>query len=314
MMRTFLHLNTSTGGSTGIGHAEGNEFFSAQALAAVSQAAERAGFYGVYVTEHPFPSDARLKAGVGHHSLDPLVPLSIAAAATSRLRLCTYIYVLPYHNPFVAARAMASLDVVSGGRLVMGVGVGWMEEEFEALGANFAERNELTDEAIRAMKAAWTQENVKMEGRHFRARGNTMLPQPVQKPHPPIYVGGNSRIAARRAGELGEGFMPFLNPSKFAKIRHTAAMESVDQLGKIVSYAQSVAKAAGRPPLDIGGVLASLGPWGQPGFDVKKVVAEAQELKEIGVNVIYLGVGGDTYKQQADNVERLGQEVLAHLP
>src|SRR5581483_7070602 len=161
-MKTFLHLNTSTGGSTGIDHAQGMEFFGAAALAAVSQAAERAGFYGVYVTEHPFPAEERLRAGVGHHSLDPLVPLSVAAAVTTRLRLCTYIYVLPYHNPFVAARAMASLDVVSGGRLVMGVGVGWMEEEFEALGVNFAERNELTDEAIGAMKAAWTQENVKL--------------------------------------------------------------------------------------------------------------------------------------------------------
>jgi probable F420-dependent oxidoreductase len=314
MMKTFLHLNTSTGGSTGIEHAQGNEFFSATALAAVSQAAERAGFYGVYVTEHPFPSDARLKAGVGHHSLDPLVPLSVAAAATSKLRLCTYIYVLPYHNPFIAARAMASLDVVSGGRLVMGVGVGWMEEEFEALGVNFAERNELTDEAIVAIKAAWTQENVRMEGRHFRAPGNTMLPQPVQKPHPPIYVGGNSRIAARRAGQMGDGFMPFLNPAKFAKTRHTAAIESLQQMGKVVSYAQSVAKGAGRPPLDIGGVLTELGPWGRPGFDVKKVIDEAQQLKALGVNVIYLGVGGATYQQQAENVARLGQEILPHLP
>jgi len=136
----------------------------------------------------------------------------------------------------------------------------------------------------------------------------------VQKPHPPIYVGGNSRIAARRAGELGEGFMPFLNPSRFSKIRHTAAIETLDQFAKIVKYAQSIAKAAGRPPLDIGGMLTSLGPWGQPDFDVKKVIAEAQQLKEMGVNVIYLGVGGNTYQEQAQQAERLGQEVLAHLP
>ena len=216
-MKTFVHLNTSTGGSTGIEHAQGNEFFSAEALSAVAQAAERAGFYGVYVTEHPFPSDARLKAGVGHHSLDPLVPLSVAAAATRRLRLCTHILVLPYRNPFLTARGIASLDVVSGGRVVMGVGTGWMEEEFEALGVNFAERNQLTDEALGAIKLAWTQDDVKLQGAHFRAPGNTMLPKPVQKPHPPIYVGGNSRLAARRAGELGDGFMPFLNPARFAK-------------------------------------------------------------------------------------------------
>jgi probable F420-dependent oxidoreductase len=313
-MKTFLHLNTSTGGSTGIEHAHGNEFFSAQALSAVAQAAEKAGFYGVYVTEHPFPSDARLKAGVGHHSLDPLVPLSVAAAATSRIALCTYIMVLPYRNPFLAARAVASLDVVSGGRAVVGVGTGWMEEEFEALGVNFAERNELTDEAIRAMKMAWTQEDVKMQGAHFRAPGNTMLPHPVRKPHPPIYVGGNSRLAAKRAGELGDGFMPFLNPARFAKIRHTAAIESLEQLRRIVNYAQSVAKAAGRPALDIGGTLMELGPWGQPGFDVRKVVAEANALKEFGVNVIFMGAGGRTFKEQAEQVVRMGQEILPHLP
>ena len=313
-MKTFLHLNTSTGGSTGIEHAHGNEFFSAQALSAVAQAAEKAGFYGVYVTEHPFPSDARLKAGVGHHSLDPLVPLSVAAAATSRIALCTYIMVLPYRNPFLAARAVASLDVVSGGRAVVGVGTGWMEEEFEALGVNFAERNELTDEAIRAMKMAWTQEDVKMQGAHFRAPGNTMLPHPVRKPHPPIYVGGNSRLAAKRAGELGDGFMPFLNPARFAKIRHTAAIESLEQLRRIVNYAQSVAKAAGRPALDIGGTLMELGPWGQPGFDVRKVVAEANALKEFGVNVIFMGAGGRTYQEQAEQVARMGQEILPHLP
>ncbi len=313
-MKTFIHLNTSTGGSTGIEHAHGNEFFSAPALSAVAQAAERAGFYGVYVTEHPFPSDARLKAGVGHHSLDPLVPLSVAAAATTRLRLCTHILVLPYRNPFLTARGIASLDVVSAGRVVMGVGTGWMEEEFEALGVNFAERNQLTDEALGAIKLAWTQDDVKLQGVHFRAPGNTMLPKPVQKPHPPIYVGGNSRLAARRAGELGDGFMPFLNPARFAKIRHTAAIETFEQFGKIVGYAQSVAKSAGRPPLDIGGTLMTLGPWGQPGFDVRKVAAEASQLKELGVNVVFLGAGGSTYKEQAEQIERMGQEILPHLP
>jgi probable F420-dependent oxidoreductase len=242
------------------------------------------------------------------------VPLSVAAAATRRLRLCTHILVLPYRNPFLTARGIASLDVVSGGRVVMGVGTGWMEEEFEALGVDFAERNRLTDEAIGAIKLAWTQDDVKLQGAHFRAPGNTMLPKPVQKPHPPIYVGGNSRLAARRAGELGDGFMPFLNPARFASIRHTAAIETSDQLRKIVGYAQSVAKNAGRPALDIGGMLTSLGPWGQPGFDVHKVTAEANELKEFGVNVVFLGAGGSTYKQQAEQIERMGQEILPHLP
>ncbi len=155
---------------------------------------------------------------------------------------------------------------------------------------------------------------MKLQGAHFRAPGNTMLPKPVQKPHPPIYVGGNSRLAAKRAGELGDGFVPFLNPARFASIRHTAAIETFEQLRKIVGYAQSVAKSAGRPPLDIGGMLTTLGPWGQPGFDVRKVAAEANELKEFGVNVVFVGAGGLTYKEQAEQIERMGQEILPHLP
>jgi probable F420-dependent oxidoreductase len=314
MMKTFVHLNTSTGGSTGIGHTSGHEFFSAPALAAVAQAAESAGFYGVYVTEHPFPSDAMLQRGVGHHSLDPLVPLSVAATATSRLRLCTYIAVLPYRNPFLNARAIASLDVVSGGRAVMGIGTGWMEEEFAALGVDFDERNELTDEAIRAMKAAWTQDVVRMEGLHFRAAGNSMLPHPIQKPHPPILVGGNSRLAARRAGEMAEGFCPFINPARFSKIRHTAAIETREQLVKIVNYAQSVAKEAGRAPLEIGASPMGWDAWGSPDFDIKKLVDDAHELKAIGVTMLFVGVGGATYKEQSQHLARIGQEILPHLP
>jgi hypothetical protein len=108
--------------------------------------------------------------------------------------------------------------------------------------------------------------------------------------------------------------MPFPNPTRFAKIRHTAAIETREQLGGIIKYAQSIAKASGRPPLDIGGTLMELGGWGQPGFDVRKVIDEANALKELGVNVTFMGAGGATYKEQAEQVDRLGQEILARLP
>jgi len=123
-MKVYVRLSTSTGGSTEVEHERGNAFFAAEALAMVSRAAENAGFYGVYVTDHPFPADSALKMGIGHHSLEPLVPLAVAAAATKRLRVCTHVYILPYRNPFMIARGMASLDVVSGGRLILGVGPG----------------------------------------------------------------------------------------------------------------------------------------------------------------------------------------------
>src|SRR5256884_3273244 len=148
----------------------------------IAAASEAAGFDAVFVTEHPFPGDAWLAHG-GHHALDPLVALSFAAAATTRLRLQTNLYIAAYRNPFLSAKAVATLDVLSGGRVILGVGAGYLEPEFAALGVDFEERHELTDEALHAMEAARAGESVALDGRHFTATGNTMLPRPVQSPH-----------------------------------------------------------------------------------------------------------------------------------
>ncbi|MCH8283798.1 MAG: LLM class flavin-dependent oxidoreductase, partial [Chloroflexi bacterium] len=125
----------------------GEEFVSAAGVMEVSRAAEAAGFDAVTVTDHPFPEDEWMRSG-GHNALDPFVALSFAAAATTRLRLLTSIYVLPYRNPFLAAKSVASLDALSGGRVIFGIAAGYLEPEFEALGVSFDKRNELTDEAI----------------------------------------------------------------------------------------------------------------------------------------------------------------------
>ena len=187
---------------------EGAEFVSAEAIADVAQAAERAGFHAAYVTEHPFPDDRWMRAG-GHHALDPFVALSFAASATTSLRVMTNILVLPYRNPFLTAKAAASLDVLSGGRVILGVAAGYLKGEFAALGVDFSERNDLSDEAIVAITRAWSEEGIEMSGQHFSVRGNTMLPRPLQQPRPPIWVGGNARRAIRRAVELGDGWIPF---------------------------------------------------------------------------------------------------------
>ena len=127
----------------------GPEFTSSEAIAALAGAAEAAGFDACYVSEHPFPPDDWLASG-GHHALDPFVALAVAAAATTRLRLHTNILVLPYRNPFLTAKAVASLDIVSGGRSIVGVAAGYLEAEYRALGADFAGRNDATDQALEA--------------------------------------------------------------------------------------------------------------------------------------------------------------------
>ena len=125
-----------------------DEFLTLEAVTEVGKAVEKAGFDAGLVTDHPCPTGRWLDTG-GHHALDPLVALSFAAAATTRLRLLTHVYVLAYRNPFLTAKGTLTLDVLSGGRLILGVAAGYLRPEFGALGVDFDERNELVDEALR---------------------------------------------------------------------------------------------------------------------------------------------------------------------
>jgi probable F420-dependent oxidoreductase len=139
--------------------------------------------------------------------LDMFDALSYLAAATEKVRLGTSVLIVPYRNPFDVARRIATLDVLSGGRMILGVGVGWMEEEFQLLGIPFNERAPRTREYIAVMKALWTQENPRFDGRFIKLdRDVNMLPPPLQKPHPPIWVGGESMPALRRVVEFGNGW------------------------------------------------------------------------------------------------------------
>ncbi len=227
------------------------EFGTAQAIMEIAKATEAAGFDASFVTEHPFPTDKWLGSG-GHHALDPFVSLSLAASATTTLRLHTNILVLAYRNPFLTAKAISSLDVVSGGRVIMGVGAGYLEGEFAALGASFADRNDRADDALEAMKAAWSGESVKLSRVGFEAAGNTMRPSPVQRPHPPIWVGGNSPRAIRRAVDFGDGWSPFPLPAGGAGRTRTAAIESVSDLAEGIGRMHEYADKQGRKaPLDV---------------------------------------------------------------
>jgi probable F420-dependent oxidoreductase len=141
--------------------------------------------------------------------LDPAVALSHIAAHTERLRLGTGIIILPQRNPLVLAKELASLDVVSKGRLIFGLGAGYLEPEFRALGAPFEDRGAVTDESIEVLKALWTMDKPAYKGRFFSFSGIDAYPRPVQKPHPPIVIGGMSRSGARRAARYGDGWYGF---------------------------------------------------------------------------------------------------------
>lgn len=291
----------------------GTELVSAAAIATQARVAEAAGFDAVFVTDHPFPGEDWLQHG-GHHALDPLIALSFAAAATSRIRLHTNLYIAAYRNPFVSAKAVATLDALSDGRVILGIGAGYLEPEFAALGVDFAQRNDLTDEAITAMKAAWTGEPVRLSGRTFDAPGNRMLPRPVQQPHPPIWIGGNSRRAIRRAVELADGWAPMPNPARSAQRRHSPALETLDDLRTSLVYAQAHACEVGRSaPLEVVFMPLGLDMLSAGGFDGPAVVDHLAVMEDAGVTYACVSLTGETLGQFVAETERFGTEVIGKL-
>jgi probable F420-dependent oxidoreductase len=183
------------------------------AMISIARAAEACGIESVWTGEHVVLPDPRVAPSPSDPQtplLDPAVALSHIAAHTTKLRLGTGVIILPQRNPLVLAKELASVDVVSKGRLIFGLGAGYLEPEFKALGAPFEDRGAVTDEAIEAIKALWTMEKPAYKGRFFSFEGIDAQPRPVQKPHPPIVVGGMSRSGARRAARYGNGWYGFL--------------------------------------------------------------------------------------------------------
>ena len=183
------------------------------------QAAEAAGFESAWTVEHtviprgyqsayPYTTDGRLPGGEGDFLLpDPLIWMAYVAAATTRIKLATGILILPQHNPVIVAKQVATLDHMSNGRILLGIGVGWLKEEFDAIGAAFENRGRRTDEYIAAMRELWSADAPNFAGRYVSFKDAFMRPKPVNRAVP-IIIGGHTEAAARRAGRLGDGFFP----------------------------------------------------------------------------------------------------------
>lgn len=228
-----------------------DEFVTGPAIGEMAAAAEAAGFDAVYVTDHP-AADVQWLEGGGHHALEPFVGLAFAAATTTTVKLQTHVYVAAYRNPFLAAKGVATLDALSGGRVLLGVAAGYLRPEFGALGVDFDERNDLLDECIEVMRKVWTEDAVAYDGRHFKARAVTMRPRPVSTPTVPIWIGGNSGRAMRRAVELGDGWVPFPNPVAAARATKTPSITSLDELAVRLDAMREHAKQVERSePIDV---------------------------------------------------------------
>jgi probable F420-dependent oxidoreductase len=198
----------------------------------VAQAAETAGFESIWTGEHvvlPDPMLPSFPLAPDTPLLDTTVALTWIAAHTKRIRIASGIIVLPLRNPVLLAKELASIDVISGGRLIIGVGAGWLEPEFRALGIPMEKRGERMDDALRAMRALWTQDHPEHDGPSASFRGISSYPRPIQRPMPPIVIGGMGAAALRRAVTIGNGWYGFGLSIEQTKLHIEGLKRAADQ-------------------------------------------------------------------------------------
>jgi probable F420-dependent oxidoreductase len=190
------------------------------AIRTLAQRAEALGFDSVWLADHivipqkvssayPYAANGASPFDAAHPFFEPLSVLNFLASCTQRVRLGTSVLIIPYREPLHTAKILATLDVLSGGRLIVGAGTGWMEEEFLALGLDtYARRGTVTNEYLQLFKELWTKDKPEFHGRYAHVSGVGFQPKPAQKPHPPIWIGGHSEAALKRVALLGDGWMP----------------------------------------------------------------------------------------------------------
>lgn len=287
-----------------------------------AQNAEALGFYCITVADHvivpknisvPYPYTVDGKyPGTGYH-LEALMTMGFLAGATHRIRFITSVMIAPYRNPIITAKMLASLDVLSQGRVIVGLGVGWMKEEFENLQApSFADRGKVTDEYIQAFRELWTKDNPSFNGKYCNFSDVIFLPKPVQQPAIPIWIGGHSRQAIRRAARLGDGWHPIGGVP-------TIPLEPED-MNRDLTLLAEFAKAAGRDPKKIRVALkGSL-------FDKEKkiegrrrrfmgsaeeIASDIRAYRDVGVDTMIFDVRRQTIAETLERMEWMAKEVIA---
>ena len=281
----------------GVIFANSGRFSSPELFAELARDAEQCGFESIWTVEHvvipqphaPYPGskDGQMPGGDQVPIPDPLIPLAYAAAITTKLKLSTGVIILPQRHPLYLAKQLATLDVLSKGRMMVGIGSGWMPEEFAAVDVDYHARGARTDESIQAMRALWSANAATFHGKHFHFHDVKSFPKPLQSGGIPIHVGGYSQAAARRAGRFGDGFFPTVTePAKLAPL-----FESVRQ----------EAKKAGRSPDAI-----EFSTMGAPKPDSLKALAD------IGVSRVVFGPPSSEPTKLKAGLENIAN-VISHI-
>jgi probable F420-dependent oxidoreductase len=294
-----------------VGDITPGQYQSMAAIGEMTKALEAAGAYAAYVTDHPAPSAEWLHAH-GHDALDPFTALAFVAAASTTLRVQTNIVVLPYRNPFVTAKAAATLQVLSGGRLILGVGAGYQKVEFDALGVDFHKRGAIMDEALEVMRAAWAGGAVVKQGHNYNAVGNE--PRPAPEPQPLVWIGGGSEKAVQRAARWGDGWCPFFVAPNLSKVNRDSGIQSIPHLKEKIAELQGLRADLGKTaPFDISiGPQVSLKTQSRETAD--RYIEAVQALAEAGVTCVGAEVAHPSRAAYLENIQWFGEEVIARCP
>ena len=288
---------------------------SPEAIRRVAQQAEHLGYDGIWVSDHIVIPDSAVDR-FGSVFYEPLTVLAFAAACTATIRLGTTVLIVPYRNPVVTAKVLSTLDVLSGGRVTAGVGVGWTEDEFKALGVPFKERGALSDEYIAVFKTLWTQDTPAFHGQYVHFDKIAFEPKPMQKPHIPIWIGGNSKRAIRRAVALGDGWhptRPLVGDVKagVAYLREVCAQRGRDPRSLMIAV---------RQPLKFyNGAEASVKRRPLLG-STQKIIDELGQYRDAGVQYVMLDtfysaaeLEHETVESMLETMERVAADVMPKI-
>ena len=270
-------------------------------LAAVARSAEEAGIESLWTVEHvavpvgyqsryPYSANGRMPAPDDMPIPDPVLPLVYAAAVTTKIRLGTGVMILPQRHPLYVAKEIATLDQLSKGRAILGIGVGWLAEEFAAVGVPFEERAARTRESVAAIRHLWKPGATPFEGKFFRWGALESNPKPVQQPGVPIVVGGHTEIAARRAARYGDGFFP--------------GSDDVELLKKLLAVLREECGKIGRDPKEIEITAA-----GGFGVDLDRV----RRFADVGVSRLAIAPPGFDADAVRSGLMQFADQVISKL-
>jgi probable F420-dependent oxidoreductase len=299
-------------------------------LARIAFEGERMGYHYATISDHvviprdiearyPYSDTGEFPGRSRGDRHEQLTAVAFIAGKTTRLRLVTSVTVVPHRPAVLQAKMLATIDVLSNGRLTFGIGAGWMREEFEALGVPpFAERGAVTDEYLMACRELWTSDNPRYEGKYVKFADVLFEPKPVQKPHPPIWVGGESGPALRRTARLGDGWYPIgTNP------RHR--LDSMKRFAAGVERLRRLTREAGRDPARIA-LAYRVTSWGKSlparaddgerrlfSGDTADIVGDLRTFRDYGVGHVDFSFDGDSAEAMIANMRRFHDDVLSKV-